>query len=88
MNSQTIHLVLSEWTGIPVSELKASERLPLFQMIGKNVGIRRSRAPFVLATNVDIIFSDALFSFLAETKDVPLPQYGSNTIPSLSFYPK
>lgn len=36
-------------------------RLPLYQMIGKNVGIRRARAPFVLATNIDLLFSDGLF---------------------------
>jgi hypothetical protein len=30
-------------------------------MIGKNVGIRRARAPFVLATNIDLLFSDSLF---------------------------
>jgi hypothetical protein len=40
------------------------EGLPLFQMIGKNVGIRRAKAPYVLATNIDILFSDELFSFL------------------------
>jgi hypothetical protein len=34
-------------------------------MIAKNVGIRRARAPFVLSTNVDILFSDELVSFLA-----------------------
>jgi hypothetical protein len=33
-------------------------------MIGKNVGIRRSAAPYVLATNIDILFSDELFAFL------------------------
>jgi hypothetical protein len=36
-------------------------RLPLYQMIGKNVGIRRARSPFILATNVDLLFSDAVF---------------------------
>jgi len=41
-----------------------ADGLPLFQMIGKNVGIRRSTAPFVLATNIDILFSDELFAFL------------------------
>src|SRR5215472_11823915 len=30
--------------------------LPLYQMIGKNVGIRRARGRFVLATNIDILF--------------------------------
>lgn len=41
-----------------------ADGLPLFQMIGKNVGIRRSRAPYVLATNIDILLSDELFTFL------------------------
>ena len=35
--------------------------LPLFQMIAKNVGIRRARGRFVLATNVDLLFPDELF---------------------------
>jgi hypothetical protein len=40
-----------------------SDRLPLFQMIAKNVGIRRAKAPFVLATNIDILFSEELFAY-------------------------
>src|SRR3954453_8700966 len=39
------------------SPLERSDRLPLFQMIGKNVGIRRARGDLVLATNIDILFS-------------------------------
>jgi hypothetical protein len=39
--------------------------LPLFQMIGKNAGIRRARGRFVLATNIDIIFSNELVAFFA-----------------------
>ena len=39
--------------------------LPLYQMIGKNVGIRRARGQFVLATNIDILFSDELAEYLA-----------------------
>lgn len=45
-----------------------SERLPLFQMIAKNVGIRRAKAPFVLCTNIDLLFSDKLMEFLAAKK--------------------
>jgi len=45
-----------------------SDRLPLFQMIAKNVGIRRARAPFVLATNIDILFSDALMRHFARRR--------------------
>jgi hypothetical protein len=41
--------------------------IPLFQMIAKNVGIRRARGLFVLCTNVDLLFSDALLRRLADT---------------------
>jgi hypothetical protein len=40
----------------------------LHQMIAKNVGIRRARGQFVLATNIDIIFSAALMRFFAERR--------------------
>jgi hypothetical protein len=45
--------------------LRNSDTIPLFQMLAKNVGIRRARGEFVVATNPDILFSDALVSFLA-----------------------
>ena len=48
------------------NSLPNADRLPLFQMIAKNVGIRRARAPFVLATNIDILFSHELFNFMHE----------------------
>jgi hypothetical protein len=38
-----------------------NDGLPLFQMIAKNVGIRRAAADFVLCTNIDILLSDELF---------------------------
>lgn len=46
------------------ARLKHSEALPLFQMIAKNVGIRRARGQFILATNIDIIFSDELIRYM------------------------
>ncbi|MCP5506143.1 MAG: hypothetical protein H7A38_04605, partial [Chlamydiales bacterium] len=46
--------------------LAHSSELPLFQMIAKNVGIRRAQGKFVLATNIDILFSDALMAYLKE----------------------
>ncbi len=48
------------------ARLACSDRLPLFQMIAKNVGIRRARGDFVLATNIDILFSDALVRFMRD----------------------
>ena len=43
-----------------------ADALPLYQMIAKNAGIRRARGQFVLATNIDILFSNELVAFLAE----------------------
>lgn len=42
-----------------------SDRLPLFQMIAKNAGIRRARGQFILATNIDNLFSEELMEHLA-----------------------
>jgi hypothetical protein len=46
------------------NRLPNSATIPLHQMIAKNVGIRRARGQFVLATNLDIIFSAELMQFL------------------------
>ncbi len=40
--------------------------IPLYQMIAKNVGIRRAQAKWVLCTNIDLLFSDALFKTLKQ----------------------
>ena len=45
---------------------KHADILPLYQMIAKNVGIRRARGSFILATNIDILFSDEFFQWLRE----------------------
>ena len=45
-----------------------SNRMPLFQMTAKNVGIRRAQGEFILCTNIDLLFSDELFTFLSEKK--------------------
>jgi hypothetical protein len=44
---------------------KYADKLPVFQMIGKNVGIRRARGRFILATNIDILFNNELALFLS-----------------------
>jgi len=43
-----------------------ADKIRLFQMLAKNVGIRRARGRYVLATNIDILFSDAAFRFLRD----------------------
>jgi hypothetical protein len=54
---------------------KHSDRLSLFQMIAKNVGIRRARGRFILATNIDILFSDEIIRFFASGKLDPNRMY-------------
>jgi hypothetical protein len=52
-----------------------AKAVPLHQMIAKNVGIRRARGRFVLATNIDIIFSAELMQFIAERRLEPCAFY-------------
>jgi len=52
-----------------------AEALPLYQMIAKNVGIRRARGRFILATNIDILFSDELMAFIAAQRLEPDRMY-------------
>jgi hypothetical protein len=47
--------------------LPHARSLAMYQMIAKNVGIRRARGRYVIATNIDIIFSDELFTWLKTT---------------------
>jgi len=47
-------------------QYRFADVLPLYQMIGKNVGIRRAKGKFVLCTNVDLLFSNDLFAFFEQ----------------------
>ncbi len=47
------------------NRFRNSDTIGLFQMIAKNVGIRRARAPFILSTNIDLLFSKELIEFMA-----------------------
>jgi hypothetical protein len=49
-------------------KLKYSNIIPLFQMIAKNVGIRRASADFILCTNIDLLFSNELFEWMKSSK--------------------
>jgi hypothetical protein len=67
---------VSQWCEIRIVEVPAevharfehSDRLPLFQMIAKNIGIRRARGEYVLATNIDLVFSDELMADIASRR--------------------
>jgi hypothetical protein len=45
--------------------LPNADRIPIFEYIAKNAGLRRSRGRFLLATNPDLFFSPALMQWLA-----------------------
>lgn len=45
--------------------------IPVFEYIGKNVGIRRARGEYVLSTNPDLLFSEELINFLGSGKLSP-----------------
>ena len=45
-------------------QFQFADKLPLFQYLAKNVGIQRAQGEYVLATNIDILFSDKLMEFI------------------------
>ena len=59
---------------------KYGEQLVFFQMIAKNVGIRRARGKFILATNIDILFSWELMAFLARRQLDPQRTYRADRL--------
>jgi hypothetical protein len=54
-----------------------SERLPLLEFVAKNVGVRRARGEYILATNPDIIFPDEIIKYLSATNFPPNHFYRS-----------
>jgi hypothetical protein len=61
--------------------------LPLYQMIGKNAGIRRARGQFILATNIDILFSDELAQYLSSQRLEPGRMYRIDRHDAMSDVP-
>lgn len=57
-----------------------SQEIPLFQMIAKNAGIRRAVGKFILATNVDILFTNEWVRFLTEKDLQPTVLYRMNRL--------
>jgi hypothetical protein len=67
--------------------LPRAQVLPLFQMIAKNAGIRRARGQYVLATNIDIIFSNELVEFFAARRLRPGVMYRVDRHDIVADYP-
>jgi hypothetical protein len=64
-----------------------SDKLAIFQMIGKNVGIRRARGQFILATNIDILFSNELIEYISSRQLEPGKFYRVNRVDCESNIP-
>lgn len=43
-----------------------NSKIPIFEYIAKNVGIRRAKGKYILATNPDVIYSESLIKYLAK----------------------
>src|SRR5260370_42706153 len=56
-------------------------------MLGKNVGIRRARGRFVLATNIDILLSSELAAHLAVGQLQPSRMYRIDRLDAMSQVP-
>lgn len=52
--------------------------IPLYQMIAKNVGIRRANGKFVLCTNIDLLFSNELYKLMTSQSLDPTKVYRAN----------
>ena len=48
-------------------QLPGSEKMPMYEYLAKNVGIRRARGRFVLATNPDLVYSRELVTAMTGT---------------------
>ncbi len=48
--------------------LPRNEEVTVCEFIAKNIGIRRAKGQFILATNPDVLFSDKLFDFFSSKK--------------------
>lgn len=46
-------------------KFKNSDKINMFQMIAKNAGIVRAKGKYILATNIDIVFSDEIIKYIA-----------------------
>jgi hypothetical protein len=58
--------IVSVPTEIAADRLEHAEQIPLWIFAAKNVGVRRARSPFVLATNPDVLFTPALFQTIGK----------------------
>jgi hypothetical protein len=62
------------------NEVGGAKALSFYQMIAKNVGIRRAQGEFILATNIDVLLSEALWKKLKERRFSSRRMYRSDRV--------
>ncbi len=60
------------------NSFRNADTIPFFQMIAKNVGIRRARGEFVVSSAIDLLFSEELISYLSSVSLDPNALYRIN----------
>ena len=74
--SNRLNLISNEYLNLKIItvskdhhlKLQNSDKLQFYQMIAKNVGIRRASGEFILATNIDVIINQKLYEFISNKK--------------------
>jgi len=85
------------------ASLPNSDRIPLFEYLGKNVGVRRARGEFVMVANPDVFYNESMLHFFSSGKldlkafyrvdkydvgGVTIPSQGTDSRSVLSLAPK
>jgi len=61
-------------------EVGGAKALSFYQMIAKNVGIRRAQGELILATNIDVLLSEGLWKRFKERRFSPERMYRSDRV--------
>lgn len=67
-NNKHLKIKFIEFPAAYHKKFENSERIKLFEYIGKNIGIRRATGDFIVSTNQDIIFSEDFIKHLTYVK--------------------
>jgi len=63
MNTGEVRII--EVAGAIHGRMQNSDKLPMFDCLAKNVGIRRAKGTYILVTNPDVLFSEELIAHLS-----------------------
>lgn len=68
LNNITVRIHFTEVSNSIHQQFPNSSKMPIFEYIAKNVGVRRARGDYILVTNPDVLFSEELIRYLSNKK--------------------